>query len=58
LDVSGKQQPHPIDDPLRTFYQLAMSDSEERFVGNGLKNADALIGLAVSYARRMSASEI
>jgi D-alanyl-D-alanine carboxypeptidase len=34
LDVSGKQQPHPIDDPVRTFYQLAMSDSEERFVGS------------------------
>ena len=28
LDVSGKPQQHPIDDALRTLYQLAMCGSE------------------------------
>jgi len=28
LDVSGKPQPHPIDDALRSFYQLAMCGSD------------------------------
>jgi D-alanyl-D-alanine carboxypeptidase len=28
LDVAGKPQPHPIDDALRTLYQLATCGSE------------------------------